>query len=82
MSFATAYIGVGSNLGDRKKTIEAAFNKLSSSPQIRFLRAAPIYETEPVGGPAQGPYLNTVWEVETNLEACELVQLLLKIESE
>ena len=45
-----------------------------------FIQSAPLYETEPVGGPPQGPYLNTVWEVETPLEAKELLELLTQIE--
>ncbi len=82
MSFKTAFIGIGSNLGDRKKTIESAQRALSQSPGIRFIQSAPFYETEPVGGPPQGLYLNTVWEVETSLRAKPLLQLLLQIESQ
>lgn len=79
----TALIGVGSNLGDRAKTIERAKEALTRFSQVRLIQAAPLYETEPVGGPPQGLYLNTVWEIETSfLEARQLLEILLRIESE
>ncbi len=81
MPLRTVFIGVGSNLGDRKKIIENAQQVFSQSSGIRFVRSAPLYETESVGGPPQGLYLNTVWEVETLLQAKELLNLLLQIES-
>ena len=81
MSHTTAYIGVGSNLGDRKKAIEDACALLCSSQEVRFIQSAPIYETEPIGGSPQKLYLNTVWEIETALGAKKLLELLLKIET-
>src|SRR3989338_3751811 len=76
-----AYIGVGSNLGDRASLIDQAKGLLIAYPKVKFLRSAPSYETEPVGGPSQNLYLNTVWEVETGLSARELLALLLSVES-
>lgn len=76
-----AYVGVGSNLGDRQETIQQAKQKLSNIKNIHFIRSAVIYETDPVGGPKQGSFLNTVWEIETELSAQELMAVLLKIES-
>ena len=76
-----AYVGVGSNLGDRKHTIHEAERRLASNPEIHFLRSAPLYETDPLGGPPQGRYLNTVWELETALNAQEFMTLLLSVES-
>lgn len=76
----TAFIGVGSNLGDRQRNIEYAKQILSYAPNVRFIKSAPIYETNPVGGPPQGLFLNTVWETETDLPAKDLLSLLLKIE--
>lgn len=76
-----AYLGIGSNLGDRSRFMEQAKELLSRSSKVRFLRSAPIYETEPVGGtPSQGKFLNTVWEIETDLTAEELLQVLHHIE--
>ena len=80
MPLTTAFIGVGSNLGNRKKIIDDAQRALCRSSQICFVQSAPLYETEPVGGPPQGLYLNTVWEVETPLEAKELLELLFQVE--
>ena len=77
-----AYIGVGSNLGNRKQTIERAKALLLKTPGVRFLREAPLYETKPVGGPeGQGMYFNTVWEIETTLSAQSLLKSLLAIET-
>ena len=81
MPQTTVWIGVGSNLGEREKTIEQARQALSKTPSVSFKRSAPIYETEPVGGPPQGRYLNTVWEIETLLNADDLFRVLSEIES-
>ncbi len=77
----TVFIGVGSNLGSREAAIEKARAALCKNPRVRFKRSAPVYETEPVGGPRQGSYLNTVWEIETDLSAEDLLDLLLNVES-
>ena len=76
-----AFIGVGSNLGERERLIEQAEKTLAGHPKVKGLKSAPIYETEPVGGPPQRLFLNTVWEIETELSAQELMDLLLRIES-
>lgn len=75
-----AYIGVGSNLSDRKTQLWKAQQSLSRHANIKFLRSSPIYETDPMGGPVQGKYLNTVLELETSLSAKELLIVLLNIE--
>ena len=75
-----AYVGVGSNLGDRRHLIESAQEALATKPAIKFLRTSPIYETRPIGGPPQGMYLNRVWEIETDLSAGELLHVLSTIE--
>jgi 2-amino-4-hydroxy-6-hydroxymethyldihydropteridine diphosphokinase len=68
-------------LGDRERHLSAAREWLGAEPHVRFLRAASIYETDPVGGPPQGKYLNTVWEIETDLPPRELLALLQTVES-
>ncbi len=75
-----AFIGVGSNLNQREEMIASARRLLTQATHVRFLRSAPIYETLPVGGPPQGSYLNTVWEIETQLKPGELLRLLNEIE--
>lgn len=82
MSLTTAFIGVGSNLGDRKKAIDDALKSLCRSSHVCFVQTAPWYETQAVGDPSQGPYFNTVWEIETEFEALELLEFLLLVESE
>jgi 2-amino-4-hydroxy-6-hydroxymethyldihydropteridine diphosphokinase len=68
-----AYLGVGSNLGDRWAHLRAAVAGLAElDPGIVV---SPVYETAPVGGPAgQGPYLNCVVRVDTTLEPRQLLR--------
>lgn len=74
------FIGVGSNLGDREKQIRLAKDLLGSIRGVRFFRCSQIRETDPVGGPPQGKYLNAVWEIETGLSPRGLLKELLMIE--
>ena len=74
------FIGVGSNEGERFAHISRAVQALGSMPGVRLRQMAMILETEPLGGPPQGPYLNTVVEVETTLPPLELLRSLKAIE--
>jgi 2-amino-4-hydroxy-6-hydroxymethyldihydropteridine diphosphokinase len=77
----TAYIGLGSNLGDRRANIAAAQEALRRHPGVLSVRLSSVRETEPIGGPAgQGAYLNAAAGVETMLEPEELLRVLLGIE--
>ena len=76
------YIGIGSNLGDRRMNIEAAIQNLRRAKRIKVSRISQIYETEPVGGPPQSRYLNGAIEIETDLEPKELLSELQKIEED
>ncbi len=59
-----AFIGLGSNLGDRRALLRAAVEGLRLAGDV--VGVSPLYETEPVGGPGdQGPYLNVVVELST-----------------
>ncbi|MFQ5424378.1 MAG: 2-amino-4-hydroxy-6-hydroxymethyldihydropteridine diphosphokinase [Phycisphaerae bacterium] len=76
-----AYLGLGSNLGRRKKNIAAALNALERTRGIEVVRASSLYETEPMGGPAnQDAYINAVVEVATALPAGRLLDVCLNIE--
>ena len=75
-----AFIGVGSNEGERLEVISKAMRALSAAEGLRLVQMATIIETEPVGGPPQDPYLNTVVELETTLEPAALLRLLQDIE--
>lgn len=71
-----AYVGVGSNLGDRWANLALAARTLRAEPQVALLRASRVYDTAPVGGPPQGRYLNAVLELETALPPARLFSLL------
>ncbi len=78
-----AYIALGSNVGDRRQTLDAAITRLSESPSVRVRAVSSYHTTAPVGGPpGQGDYLNAVAEVATSLSPRELLERLRKIESE
>jgi len=76
-----SYIGIGSNLGDRRAYIDKAILKLSAANGIRVKRVSSIYETDPVGGVKQGKFLNGVLEIETTLSSSELLKELNSIEA-
>ncbi len=75
-----AYLGLGSNLGDRAGFLLKALSEVSRLPKTHLLRISPIYETEPLG-PPQPPYLNLVAEVETGLPPRGLLEALLEVEA-
>jgi 2-amino-4-hydroxy-6-hydroxymethyldihydropteridine diphosphokinase len=77
---ARAFIGLGSNEGDRLENISRAAKLLGDCRGIQLVRMATILEYEPVGGPPQGPYLNTVLEVETTLTPRQLLTEAKRIE--
>ena len=54
----TAWIAMGANLGDRAGTLASALKALKALPGVRRAEASPLYETAPVGGPSQPPFLN------------------------
>lgn len=77
-----AYLGLGSNLGDRLENLQRAADLLGSRTDIRVVRSSRVYETEPVGGPEQPDYLNAVIEVEASLDAYGLLKSCLAAEDE
>ena len=74
------YIGLGSNLGDREGNLRDALELMNAEPSITVRRVSSFIDTQPVGGPPQGSYLNAVAEVETALEPRELLDALQRIE--
>jgi len=74
-----AYLGLGSNLGDRLGNLRRAVALLGRRDGIRVLRTSRVFETDPVG-PPQPDYLNAVAEVETSLTARELLDECLAVE--
>ena len=75
-----AWIGLGSNLGDRGSHLARARAELGLVPGIEVVGASRIYETEPVGPEDQGPYLNAVIAVDTELSPRHLLERLLDVE--
>ena len=73
-----AFLGLGSNLGDRVGHLRAA---VASLPDV--VRLSDVYETDPVGGPGeQGPYLNLVAELDTALDAWGLLEVCQRLEND
>ncbi len=75
-----AYIALGSNLGKREQYLESARSAIAALPGTRILRASSVEETAPVGDVPQGPYLNQMLAVETELAPRELLDRLHEIE--
>lgn len=71
-----AFLGLGSNLGDRWAYLREA---VAALPDV--VAVSPVYETEPVGGPeGQGPYLNLVVELDTDLSPRQLLVVARRLE--
>jgi 2-amino-4-hydroxy-6-hydroxymethyldihydropteridine diphosphokinase len=64
---ARAFLSLGSNLGDRAATLDAALRALEASGDVRILRRSSLYETAPMGKTDQPEFYNLVAEVETTL---------------
>jgi 2-amino-4-hydroxy-6-hydroxymethyldihydropteridine diphosphokinase len=75
---ARAFLGLGSNLGDRATLLAEAVDRLVA---VGRRAVSPTYETEPVGGPDQGRYLNLVVELDTDLSARQLLAVCGRLES-
>lgn len=76
-----AFLGLGSNLGDRLANLRRAVELLRERG-VSVLRSSRVYETDPVGGPEQPDYLNAVVEVEVDGTARELLDTCLAVEEE
>ncbi len=74
-----AYLGLGTNLGDREANLERA-RELLTGERLRITRASSIYETEPRDLAGQPWFLNQVIEVETSLFPLQLLERGLSVE--
>ncbi|MBV8958161.1 MAG: 2-amino-4-hydroxy-6-hydroxymethyldihydropteridine diphosphokinase [Actinobacteria bacterium] len=72
-----AFLALGSNLGDRWALLERA---VASLPDV--VAVSPVYETDPVGGPEQGAFLNLVVELDTDLSPHELLEAAQRAEAD
>jgi 2-amino-4-hydroxy-6-hydroxymethyldihydropteridine diphosphokinase len=78
----TAWIALGSNLGNREDSIRAAVRAMAATPGVRSVRLSSLYETEPVGGPPGQPlFLNAAARIETALAPGQLFERMLGIEA-
>jgi len=72
-----AFLGLGSNLGDRRAELRRAVHALAG-----VVAVSPVYETEPLGGPeGQPPYLNVVVELDTECSPRQLLELCRSLEA-
>jgi len=76
-----AYLGLGSNLGEREATIRAALDELARTPGIDLVAVSSLRETDPVGYLDQPRFLNGAAVVDTELPPRELLAALLRIEA-
>ena len=80
MRTARAYLGIGSNLGNRLAYLQLAVDELARLSDVHVVAVSRVYETAPVGGPPQDPYLNAVVAIDTDrepmavLQACRLIE--------
>jgi len=74
-----AFLGLGSNLGDREANLRRAVELLGAAGRITVVRTSSLYETDPVG-PPQPDYLNAVAEVTTTRTARKLLDAALEVE--
>ena len=77
---AIVYLGIGSNLGDRAANIEKALTLLKEHEEIKILSVSSLIETDPVGGEAQGKFLNGAIQIDTDLMPLDLLAQLKMIE--
>ncbi len=79
----TCYIGVGANLGNRRKNIKSAIRKITALRKTKVIKVSKLIESNPVGGPSgQGKYLNGAVKIQTELLPRILLKELKKIEYE
>jgi 2-amino-4-hydroxy-6-hydroxymethyldihydropteridine diphosphokinase len=75
-----AFLGLGSNLGNRLTNLQAAVDALQTEPGLRVTASSRVWETVPVGGPPQPEYLNAVIRAETDLSARDLLDVARRVE--
>lgn len=75
-----AFLGLGSNVGDRFTTLQRAVNLLHADPRTRVDGVSSVYETDPVGGPEQEPFLNIAVRVATRRSPRRLLALCHAVE--
>lgn len=77
-----AFLGLGSNLGDRLEHLQRAVDLLDDDARTRVEAVSSVYETEPVGGPDQDPFLNIALRVATRRGPRALLRLCHEVEAQ
>jgi 2-amino-4-hydroxy-6-hydroxymethyldihydropteridine diphosphokinase len=77
-----AYIGIGSNVGDKLRNCEKAISEILRLDRHKLLAKSSLFRTQPMGYPSQDWFVNGVIKIETDLEARELLRTLKTIESQ
>lgn len=77
----TVTLALGSNLGDRRQILQGGVDAIAGIAGVRVAAVSPLYQTAPVGGPAQPDYLNAVVLARTTLPAHDLLGQLHEIEA-
>jgi len=75
------FLGLGSNLGDRRENVLAAIRQLAACPGIQVEKVSSLYETEPVGYKEQADFINAVVQISTGLSPLELLHSCQRIEA-
>lgn len=76
----TAYIGMGSNVGDRTGFCRRGVAALEEGPDVKIETVSSLYETSPVGGPPQRSFVNLAVRIFTDLEPRELLAVCKDVE--
>lgn len=76
----TAYLSLGSNIGDRLDMLQEAVRTVMKQPSLQVSRISSVYETAPVGFTDQASFLNMVVEVKSVLSALEILGICLETE--
>jgi 2-amino-4-hydroxy-6-hydroxymethyldihydropteridine diphosphokinase len=77
-----AYVALGSNLGEREVFLAQARRSISELPKTRLIAESVVEETAPIGPVQQGPFLNQMIAIETELSPHELLRELMQIEQQ
>jgi 2-amino-4-hydroxy-6-hydroxymethyldihydropteridine diphosphokinase len=76
-----AYVGLGANLGEPRRQVETALTELGSIPRTRVLKASSLYRSVPMGYANQPEYVNAVAQLDTDLDAPQLLAELQALEA-
>lgn len=77
----SAFLGLGSNLGDRLTTLQRAVDLLGAERGIAIERCSRVWETDPIGGPEQGDFLNVVIAADVDVAPLDLLAACQRVEA-